>query len=110
MDTPGSWQNNLCKNVEINRGTLWPGFVRFSDKAIPAKSWSLLTISGVVKHDPPHHDNIIYLPGEPIGCEYLCSEPWTEGGVFMSTYEEFMVLLTFGILIVTILEYVNHKK
>ena len=28
----------------------------------------------------------------------------------MSTYEEFMVLLTFAILIVTILEYVNHKK
>ncbi|MDE6621003.1 MAG: putative holin-like toxin [Lachnospiraceae bacterium] len=29
---------------------------------------------------------------------------------FMSTYEEFMVLLTFGILVVAILEYVNHKK
>ena len=28
----------------------------------------------------------------------------------MSTYEEFMVLLTFAILIVAILEYVNHKK
>jgi hypothetical protein len=28
----------------------------------------------------------------------------------MSTYEEFMVLLTFGILVVAILEYVNHKK
>ncbi len=33
-----------------------------------------------------------------------------EGGNIMSTYEEFMVLLTFAILIVTILEYVNHKK
>jgi len=28
----------------------------------------------------------------------------------MSTYEEFMILLTFGILVVAILEYVNHKK
>lgn len=27
----------------------------------------------------------------------------------MSTYEEFMVLLTFGILVVAILEYVNQK-
>lgn len=53
---------------------------------------------------------IIYLTRQPIGCEYLRSEPWTEGGVFMSTYEEFMVLLTFGILLVTILEYANHKK
>ena len=57
-----------------------------------------------------HHDNIICLTGEPIGCEYLRSEPWTEGGVFMTTYEEFMVLLTFAILIVAILDYVEHKK
>ncbi len=28
----------------------------------------------------------------------------------MSTYEEFMVLLTFAILVIAILEYVNHKK
>lgn len=28
----------------------------------------------------------------------------------MSTYEEFMVLLTFGILVVAIPEYANHKK
>ena len=28
----------------------------------------------------------------------------------MNTYEEFMVLLTIAILIVTILTYVNHKK
>ncbi|WP_408634690.1 putative holin-like toxin [Petralouisia muris] len=28
----------------------------------------------------------------------------------MSTYEEFMVLLTIAILIVAILDYVNHKK
>ncbi|MDE6674008.1 MAG: putative holin-like toxin [Acetatifactor sp.] len=28
----------------------------------------------------------------------------------MSTYETFMVLLTFAILIVAILDYVNHKK
>ena len=31
-------------------------------------------------------------------------------GGFMSTYEEFMVLLTIAILIVAILDYVNHKK
>ncbi|MCC8060383.1 MAG: putative holin-like toxin [Clostridiales bacterium] len=28
----------------------------------------------------------------------------------MSTYEEFMVLLTIALLIVSILTYVNHKK
>ncbi|WP_408634702.1 putative holin-like toxin [Petralouisia muris] len=28
----------------------------------------------------------------------------------MTTYEEFMVLLTFAILIVAILDYVEHKK
>jgi len=28
----------------------------------------------------------------------------------MSTYEEFMVLITFAILVVAILEYVSHKK
>jgi len=28
----------------------------------------------------------------------------------MSTYEEFMVLITFAILVVAILEYANHKK
>ena len=33
-----------------------------------------------------------------------------KGGVFMTTYEEFMVLLTFAILIVTILDYVKRKK
>lgn len=57
-----------------------------------------------------YHDSIICLPGEPIGCEYLRSEPWKEGGVFMSTYEEFMVLLTMGLLIVAILNYMDHKK
>lgn len=33
-----------------------------------------------------------------------------EGGNFMSTYEEFMVLLTIAILIVAILNYVKHHK
>lgn len=28
----------------------------------------------------------------------------------MSTYEEFMVILTVAVLIVAILDYVNHKK
>ena len=54
-----------------------------------------------------HHENIICLPGEPIGCEYLRFRALNGR---MSTYEEFMVLLTFAILIVAILEYVNHKK
>lgn len=31
-------------------------------------------------------------------------------GKFMSTYEEFMVLLTMAILIVAILDYVKHHK
>lgn len=33
-----------------------------------------------------------------------------KGVVFMSTYEEFMVILTAAILIVAILEYADHKK
>ena len=33
-----------------------------------------------------------------------------EGVVIMSTYEEFMVILTVAVLIVAILDYVNHKK
>ena len=32
------------------------------------------------------------------------------GRIFMSTYEEFMVILTVAVLIVAILDYVNHKK
>ena len=56
-----------------------------------------------------HFDNIIYLPGEPIGCEYLRSEPWKEGGVFMSTYEELQIILTVGLLIVAILNLKNKK-
>jgi hypothetical protein len=34
----------------------------------------------------------------------------SEGVIIMSTYEEFMVILTAGILLVAILEYVQHKK
>ena len=30
--------------------------------------------------------------------------------IIMSTYEEFMVLLTMGLLIVAILNYMDHKK
>jgi hypothetical protein len=33
-----------------------------------------------------------------------------EGVVLMSTYEEFMIILTVGLLIVTILNNKNHKK
>lgn len=38
-----------------------------------------------------------------------CSEPVWKGVVFMSTYEEFMVILTCASLIVAILNY-THKK
>ena len=81
--------------------------------------WQIIWLAGIFRdgyidsimvQNNQHFDNIIYLPGEPIGCEYLCSEPWKEGGVFMSTYEEFMVLLTMGLLIVAILNYMDHKK
>ncbi len=54
-------------------------------------------------------DNIICLPGELIGCEYLRSEPWKEGGFFMSTYEELQIILTFALLIVAILNLKNKK-
>lgn len=52
---------------------------------------------------------MIYLPRESIGCEYLHSEPWKEGGVFMSTYEELQIILTVGLLIVAILNLKNKK-
>jgi hypothetical protein len=56
-----------------------------------------------------HFDNIIHLPGQP--GDVLSLDPsLTEGVIIMSTYEEFMVLLTAGILLVAILDYVNHKK
>ena len=54
-----------------------------------------------------YHDSIICLPGEPIGCEYLRFRALNGR---RRTYEEFMVLLTFAILIVAMLQYVNHKK
>ena len=43
------------------------------------------------------------------GRAFTRSEILRKGVVFMSTYEEFMVILTAGILLVAILNYV-HKK
>lgn len=57
----------------------------------------------------PHHDNIICLPGEP--GDVLSPNPRPKRKVvgIMSTYEEFMVLLTTGLLIVAILNLKNKK-
>ena len=38
-----------------------------------------------------------------------CSEPYGKGVVLMSTYEEFMIILTVGLLIVAILDIKNKK-
>ena len=56
-----------------------------------------------------HHDNIICLPGEP--GDVLSPNPRPKRKVvgIMSTYEEFMVLLTIGLLIVAILNLKNKK-
>lgn len=52
-----------------------------------------------------HHDNRICLTGEP--GDVLSPNPKVVG--IMSTYEEFMVLLTMGLLIVAILNLKNKK-
>lgn len=53
-----------------------------------------------------YHDNIIYLPGKPRRYAVIRSNP-VERVTLMSTYEEFMVILTAALLIVAIL---NYKK
>ena len=52
---------------------------------------------------------MMYLPRQLVGVAYPF-RVLSEGGIFMSTYEEFMVILTVAVLIVAILDYVNHKK
>lgn len=71
-----------------------------------ARIWASVQATGQLLH----HDNIICLTGQPIGCETSVPSLERKEAFFMSTYEEFMVLLTFGILVIAILEYVNHKK
>lgn len=53
-----------------------------------------------------HHDIIICLPGQPVG-RSTRSESCRKGEMLMSTYEEFMVLLTIALLIVAILNLRN---
>ena len=53
-----------------------------------------------------HNDNIICLPGELGRYAVIRSNP-VERVTLMSTYEEFMVILTVALLIVAIL---NYKK
>ena len=76
-------------------------------------------------------DNIIYLTGQPgdvlssnlsltervinifsraAGGRALTHPSFMEEVILMSTYEEFMVILTAGILLVSILEFAIHKK
>lgn len=53
-------------------------------------------------------NRIVYLLRQPIGC----IPPFpslAEGVVDMSTYEEFMIMLTIGLLIVAILNYTHRK-
>ena len=54
--------------------------------------------------------NIIYLSGQ--AGDVLSPDPitLTEEVIIMTTYEEFMLILTASILLVAILEYVQHKK
>lgn len=56
-----------------------------------------------------HHDNIICLPGEPGDVLSPNPRPRRKAVGIMSTYEEFMVLLTMGLLIVAILNLKNKK-
>ncbi len=57
---------------------------------------------------PMRLGNIICLTRQPVGC----MPPFpslAEGVVDMSTYEEFMIILTVGLLIVAILNYAHRK-
>lgn len=52
---------------------------------------------------------VICLPGQPIGCNATVSESCGRSGNLMTTYEELQVILTFGLLIVAILNLYNKK-
>lgn len=54
-----------------------------------------------------HHDNIICLIGQPGGRAAIPFRVLRKGVVLMSTYEELMVILTIGLLIVAILNLKN---
>ena len=53
-----------------------------------------------------HPDNIICFTGQPVGRPQPVPS-LAEGGVLMSTYEEFMVILTVALLIVAVLNLKN---
>ena len=52
--------------------------------------------------------NLIYFPEQLGTCSPI--RVFMEEVIIMSTYEEFMVILTAGILLVSILEFAIHKK
>lgn len=60
----------------------------------------------MIKKQYKHLDNMIHLPGKPRRYAVIRSNP-VERVTLMSTYEEFMVILTVALLIVAIL---NYKK
>ena len=53
--------------------------------------------------------NLIYFP-EQLGDVLSPIRVFMEEVILVSTYEEFMVILTAGILLVSILEFAIHKK
>lgn len=54
-----------------------------------------------------YFDNIICLPGQPEGRAAIPFRVLRKGVVLVSTYEELMVILTVGLLIVAILNLKN---
>ena len=56
---------------------------------------------------PQNIDNIICLPGQPGGRAAISFRVLRKGVVLVSTYEELMVILTVGLLIVAILNLKN---
>ena len=52
---------------------------------------------------------MIYLTRQLGGTAFHSFRSLTEGVVYMSTYEEFMIILTVGLLIVSILNYTHRK-
>ena len=86
---------------------------------LPIKYYRLLTLLPIGNNKfPPqshwdpqgHHlDNIIYLPGQPGDVLQPVPSLSERGRCFMSTYEEFMIILATASLIVAILNY-TYKK
>lgn len=70
-------RNPVQKIHPIIRGYAPQGYISNRETAakILALAFQMRPVFPISNRDIMYHDNIIYLTGEPIGCEYLRSEP-----------------------------------